>query len=226
MSIVKIVKEAMEVLNIISPNNHEIIIVDDGSSDGSTELIKELEYENPIIKVVYHKKNKGIGAALHSGYENASKENVCGIPSDGQFSIKELIKISRLEPKSFISFYRKELIDYSNFRKSLSFVNRLINKIFIGVNLRDVNWIKIYNREILLQLGLTMRSSLIESEICSKMIINGFKPIEIESDCLQRGNGVSKGGSLKIIYQALIEVLRLIFIIFIYKRNFKNELLH
>ena len=71
-----------------------------------------------------------------------------------------------------------------------------------------------------------MSSSLIESEICSKMIINGFKPIEIESEYLPRENGVSKGGSLIIIYHALIEVLKLIVIIFIYKRNYKNELLH
>ena len=226
MSIVKIVREATEVLNIISSNNHEIIIVDDGSSDGSTELIKELEYENPIIRVVYHKKNKGIGSALQSGYNIASKENVCVIPADGQFNIKELIKISRLEPKSFISFYRKEYTGYSNFRKSLTLTNRLVNKTFLGVHLKDVNWIKIFNREMILNLRLTMSSSLIESEICSKMIINGFKPIEIESEYLPRENGVSKGGSLIIIYHALIEVLKLIVIIFIYKRNYKNGLLH
>ena len=56
----QVIGETENVLNTISENGNEIIIVDDGSFDGSTEIIKELEYANPIIKAVYHQRNKGI----------------------------------------------------------------------------------------------------------------------------------------------------------------------
>ena len=56
--------------------NYEIIVVNDGSADGTAEILDELARIYPQVRVVHHAKNRGYGGALRSGFETASRDLV------------------------------------------------------------------------------------------------------------------------------------------------------
>jgi len=209
-TIEKVVTEVKAVMNEMAPGIYEIIIVDDGSKDGSTAKIREIEKNVPHIKTVYHPSNLGIGSALRSGYAHATNQNICAVPADGQFNVRELLPFRTIGEKTFISFYRVENTTYSILRNGLSYLNKKLNQIFVGVHLRDVNWVKVYNNKELQQLDLYLQSSLVESEICAKLVLRGNKVIEVQSTYLPRTYGKSKGASLNTIFQAAKETWKLI----------------
>ena len=74
--------------------NKEIIIVDDGSNDGTPEILKSLK--QPDIKVVYHSTNQGKGAALHTGFSEAEGDIILVQDADLEYDPKEYPKL--LEP--------------------------------------------------------------------------------------------------------------------------------
>lgn len=71
-------------------DDFEIIVIDDGSTDGSRELLLELQREVSQLKLVMHEKNKGYGGALRSGFFAATKDLIFYTDGDGQYDIKEL----------------------------------------------------------------------------------------------------------------------------------------
>jgi glycosyltransferase involved in cell wall biosynthesis len=201
-SLEQVVTRLQEVMQQIT-NTFEIIIVDDCSTDGSGGIALQLQQRFPEIKTVLHKENKGIGGALRSIYGNSRYENIAFIPGDGQFDVAEYLPFPEVAAGTFISFYRKENTSYSLFRNILSLFNKKLNKIFIGIDLHDVNWTKIYKKADIDQLDLQLTSSLIESEICAKLLFLGRKVIEVESKYLPRTSGQSKGSSFAIVKKAL-----------------------
>jgi dolichol-phosphate mannosyltransferase len=200
-------------------NTFEIIIVDDYSTDGSRENALALAQKYPDVRTVLHESNIGIGGALRSVYNNARNENVGIIPGDGQFDVKEYLPFPELADGHFISFYRKENTSYSLFRNILSLFNKKLNKVFIGMSLKDVNWTKILKKADLDQLELELTSSLVESEICAKLLFLGKKVIEVESKYLPRTYGQSRGASAAIVKKAIMDTWQLVLIMSRFKKK-------
>jgi len=200
----------------------EIIVVDDGSTDGSREIAAALGQEFPEVKPLLHEANKGIGEALHTFYGNAGKELVMMIPGDGQFDLSELKAVGEVPPHTLISFYRKVNTTYSLYRNVLSLFNKKLNEWMTGLNLKDVNWVKIYRLEDLRSIPIELRSSLLESEIVAKLTYLGVNVREIESKYLPRTHGVSKGSSWKIVRKALKDTVLLAGIMQRFRRQHKK----
>ncbi len=206
-AIENVIKSSLRVLNRLNPEKSELIIVNDGSTDNTLKIIQD--FDEKRIKVINHTKNRGIGEALLSGYKAAQYENICAIPGDGQFNPEELIPFAEFDDNTFISFYRTQKTRYTAFRKILSFFNKILNRYFLNIKIRDVNWVKIYKKQFFDHITPVLTSSLVESEICAKMIRSGYKIIEVQSTYHPRQGGVSKGASLKTIFLAIRETLKL-----------------
>ena len=71
-------------------DDYEIIVVNDGSSDDSAEVLRTLQQQVPRLKVVTHEQNRGYGGALRSGFRAATKDVVFYTDGDGQYDVREL----------------------------------------------------------------------------------------------------------------------------------------
>lgn len=213
-NIENVILSVQKVTDVIS-DNYEIIVVDDGSTDGTTEKIKAIKH----IQAIYLPVNEGIGKALRTGYSTASKEFVCAVPGDGQFDVNELSQIKPFGTKTFYSFFRPHT-NYTPYRKFLNLSNRLFNRLFLGIKLQDVNWIKVYRKDQLELVNIELNSSIIESEICAKLISLGCNPIELPSIYHDRKSGESKGGNWKTLSMVIREMLSLFLVV----RRFKRKL--
>ena len=176
-NIEKVILKTFEVANQLS-DSFEVIVVDDASTDGTTAVIKNY----PNVTSITHSVNKGIGMALRSGYKAATKEFVCAVPGDGQFDLSELLKVKPFTAETFYSFYRPTT-NYNSYRKFLNLSNRLFNRLCLGIQLNDVNWIKVYRKSQLELVHIELESSIIESEMASNnnfaITLNGSSPDRI-----------------------------------------------
>ena len=85
-----LVDDAVFVLKKLT-RKYEVIVIDDGSSDGSQQVLRDLEVKYPeVVRPIFHKKNLGYGGALKDGFKNARYELVFYTDGDGQYDVREL----------------------------------------------------------------------------------------------------------------------------------------
>jgi glycosyltransferase involved in cell wall biosynthesis len=119
----------------------EIILIDDGSSDSSWNMIKELGVTKKFIKGIRFRRNYGKAAALHTGFNESSGEVIITMDSDLQDSpdeIPELVRMIRNEKYDLVSGWKKKRYD--------PFIKRTTSKIYngtarlsSGIKLHDFN---------------------------------------------------------------------------------------
>ncbi len=124
----------------------EFIIVDDGSTDGTFELISSLYNDYPYIKVVKHRRNFGLTEALLTGFEHSSGEAVVFFPADLQFHLDDVKRMSEKMEEGYDLVAGKKQGKYS--KKFVSSIYNYLSRKLFHVNITDMNSIKIMRREI------------------------------------------------------------------------------
>ncbi|NLD64250.1 MAG: glycosyltransferase family 2 protein [Bacteroidales bacterium] len=131
--------------------DYEIIIIDDGSSDNTWEVIKRLSGNNNRIRGVRFRRNYGKAAALQTGFEAASGEVIITMDADLQDSpdeIPELVRMVSKEGYHIVSGWKKKRYDPFIKRTTSKLYNYTARK-FSGIRLHDFNCgLKAYDAEV------------------------------------------------------------------------------
>ena len=131
--------------------SYEVIIIDDGSSDGTWETVRRLSAANNNIKGVRFRRNYGKAAALQTGFGEASGEVVITMDADLQDSpdeIPELVRMIREEGFHIVSGWKKKRYDPFIKRTTSRLYNYTARK-FSGIKLHDFNCgLKAYDGEV------------------------------------------------------------------------------
>ena len=120
---------------------YEVIMVDDGSTDGSWGVVKELSVRYPVVKGISFMRNYGKSAALYSGFEMASGEVVFTMDADLQDSPDEIPEMRRMileDGYDLVSGWKRKRYDPIGKRWPSKFFN-LTARIMSGIRLHDFN---------------------------------------------------------------------------------------
>ena len=129
----------------------ELIFVDDGSTDGSYEVLKDLQARDPRVKLIRFRRNFGKSAALSAGFRLAKGEGVVTLDADLQDQPAEIGRlIERLEEGyDLVSGWKKKRRDSLRKRLASRVFNR-VTSILTGVPLHDINCgLKVYRRQVI-----------------------------------------------------------------------------
>ena len=203
-----VVQKSLKTLKKVS-NDYEVVVVDDGSTDKTGEIIGAIAKANKAVKVFYHGKNKGLGEALKTGYTNARKDFVFYIPADGQISVEELPNFLQQADRAdvVIGYHRKRADPLK--RKLKSAIYHFLLRMLFGLNFRLTTSSKLYRKKVLDSIRFEASSAFLEPEILFKAKKKGCRFAEVPIEHHPRTAGKSKGDSLTETARTIYDLLRM-----------------
>ncbi|MBN1458186.1 MAG: ChbG/HpnK family deacetylase [Armatimonadetes bacterium] len=188
----------------------EVVLVDDGSSDGSREFMDELARRHSHVRSIHHAQNRGLGAAIRTGLLSATKDLVLYMDSDFPVSADQAraALISFKDQDDVLIGYRLGRAEGPR-REIMSWTyNRLIRWGF-GLTVRDVNFaFKLMRRSVLEQMGLRSEGSFIDAELLLEAKRLGARIREIGLLYHTRTAGQSTAASYWVVLRILSEMWR------------------
>ncbi|HUW92421.1 MAG TPA: glycosyltransferase family 2 protein [Bacteroidales bacterium] len=136
---------------VSSSLSYELIVIDDGSNDGTWEVLTGLGKKYSSLKAVRFRRNYGKAAALHTGFDEAQGHVVITMDADLQDSpdeIPDLVRLVREEGYQVVSGWKKKRYDPFIKRHTSKLYNYTARK-FSGIKLHDFNCgLKAYDAEV------------------------------------------------------------------------------
>ncbi len=188
--------------------DHEVIVVDDGSSDDSVERLERLQARMPVLRVVRHPENRGYGGALLSGFAAATGEWVFYTDGDGQYDPAEVRDlVARISPEV-------DVVQGWKIRRQDPWPRRVIGRLYhhavrtaFGLPVRDTDCdFRLIRRSLLGRVRLEHTSGVICVEMLRKFSAAGARFVEVPVHHYPRLHGRSQFFRLSRVARSLADL--------------------
>jgi glycosyltransferase involved in cell wall biosynthesis len=190
-------------------SDYEVIVVDDGSRDRTSEVVQGIIEELPQVRLVRHEVNRGYGGALRSGFEAATRELIFLIASDNQYDPSEIgLLLPLMDDADIVTGFRAHRQDSPLRRLYAWGWNVLVNLLF-GYLSRDVDCaFKLFRRDVLKEVVLTSPGALIDTQLLAGARRSGFRIKEIAVSHFPRQTGRQTGADVRVVLRAFGDLMR------------------
>jgi len=189
---------------------YEIIVVNDGSTDNTTAVLKKAKARYPALRVATHDRNLGLGMALRTGFALTRGKYVSFLPADGEVGADQLLKIYALREKAdAVVTARIRNNIYPFYREILSFGWRKIMRVLLGFDAKKMDGIYLIRGEMLRSFKLRSTSGFVQYEIMMNCVKRKAVFVKSTMECRPRLSGFSKVLNLRTIAKSLVEPLKL-----------------
>jgi glycosyltransferase involved in cell wall biosynthesis len=224
-TIASLVITSVKVAASLTPD-YEVIVVNDGSTDDTPQILDELARIYPDhVRIVHHRQNRGYGGALRTGFATASKDFVFYTDGDAQYDPTEMTllwekmhddvdwvngwKISRSDPMHRIIIGR--------------FYHHMV-KLLFGLTVRDVDCdFRLMRRRIFDVVRLEKDSGVICLEMMKKFQDAGFRVAEHPVHHFHRAYGKSQFFNFRRIFKTAIDVMKLWWVLVVRREHLKGR---
>lgn len=194
-----------KLLSYCQHNEFKLIIVNDGSSDGSREILDNLEPAE-WLQVIHHKLNRGYGSAIKTGVENVDTEYLITIDADGQHTLDDIGKLFAYlkETDADMVVGKRASLHDTKYRRLGKFLIRSIAKLLMSIKITDLNsGMKVYRSDLAKKYIRLCPDTMAYSDIITLVYINK-KHLVLEKDIKIRAR---KSGTSTINTRTALDTL-------------------
>lgn len=190
----------------------ELVVVDNGSADGTGDVLAALQRQHPLLRVHRIEVNQGYGNGILEGLPLAAGEWVGMIPADGQVDAEDVVRLyeaARATDGKVVAKVRRRFRLDGVKRKIVSVAyNFLVLLLWPGIGTLDTNGSpKLLRREALRTMRLASRGWFLDPELMIKAHYMGLRVLEVNVFARMRGTGLSHVRP-STCWEFLVELLR------------------
>jgi glycosyltransferase involved in cell wall biosynthesis len=192
--------------------NWEVVCLDDGSRDGTAEIIENICRRTEKLRLVRHRANKGIYQSFQDLYGEARGTHIYATASDGQWPAQNLLTMFDALDRGadlVIGERQNRRSTYSMWRRFVSCIFNLLPRLLFGVATRDAGSIKLGITDVF-RLPLISRSPFVEAERIIAARRRGFRVEFAPVEFLPRTKGQARGADLSNIRASLRDCFKLL----------------
>jgi glycosyltransferase involved in cell wall biosynthesis len=190
--------------------DHEIIIVDDASTDRTGEMADAIAREDRRVKVLHNDRNRRLGATLRAGYAVATKDLILYSDADLPFDFREVgraVHILDYQQADVLAAYRFDRTSEGLLRTFYTLGYSGLIRTLFGLRLRDVNFsFKLFRRSLLERITLKSEGSFIDAEFLVRARRAGAAIVQVGVDYFPRTRGTSSLASPAVIVNIIQEM--------------------
>src|SRR5262249_23829365 len=185
-----------------------LLLVDDGSQDRTAQIAAELASREPRVRLLKHERNRGLGAAMRTGFVAARGELVLYTDADLPFDLRLIPELWSLgSADTAIAGCRANRGEGPR-RWLLSRFYNLLCRTLLGLDVQDVNFAcKVIPRRVLREIQLKSEGSFIDAELLLECHRRGLRILEFPMTYYPRVRGLSTLSRPRVIAGILFEML-------------------